>query len=98
MKHLNVVAFVVPMALALFVGCERKPSNDVVKTSDQNSSAPNVRPKASADTTPAVTDSKSEMVQIAGGRFMMGDKDEADAPPHEVTVSSFLMDRHLVTQ
>jgi sulfatase modifying factor 1 len=28
----------------------------------------------------------------------MGDKDEVDAPPHEVTVSPFLMDRHLVTQ
>ena len=28
----------------------------------------------------------------------MGEKEEADAPPHEVTVSSFLMDRRLVTQ
>lgn len=28
----------------------------------------------------------------------MGDKDEVDAPPHEVTVRAFLMDRHLVTQ
>jgi len=38
------------------------------------------------------------MVQISGGKFMMGDKNEVDAPPHEVVVDSFLMDRHLVTQ
>jgi formylglycine-generating enzyme required for sulfatase activity len=38
------------------------------------------------------------MVLIAGGPFTMGDKDEPDAPPHEVGVSSFLMDKHLVTQ
>jgi len=38
------------------------------------------------------------MVLIKGGKFMMGDKDEVDAPPHEVTVSSFLMDKNLVTQ
>jgi formylglycine-generating enzyme required for sulfatase activity len=38
------------------------------------------------------------MVQIPGGKFMMGDKDEIDATPHEVVVSSFSMDRHLVTQ
>jgi len=29
---------------------------------------------------------------------MMGDKEEVDAPPHEVAVNSFLMDRYLVTQ
>lgn len=28
----------------------------------------------------------------------MGDKNEIDAPPHEVAVASFLMDKHLVTQ
>ena len=38
------------------------------------------------------------MVQIPGGKFMMGDKDEVDALPHEIAVSSFLMDRQLVTQ
>lgn len=39
-----------------------------------------------------------EMAKIPGGRFTMGDKDEVDAPPHEVTISPFYMDRHLVTQ
>ena len=40
----------------------------------------------------------SEMVQIPAGRFLMGDPDQADAPPHEVIVSSFYMDKNLVTQ
>jgi formylglycine-generating enzyme required for sulfatase activity len=35
---------------------------------------------------------------VAAGKFMMGDKDEVDAPPHEVSVSAFLMDKQLVTQ
>ncbi len=38
------------------------------------------------------------MVLIPGGRFMMGDEDEVDATPHEVVVSSFYMDKYLVTQ
>lgn len=39
-----------------------------------------------------------EMVRINGGKFIMGDKAEADAPLHEVTVSSFMMDKYLITQ
>ena len=39
-----------------------------------------------------------EMVVIPAGKFMMGDKDEVDAPPHEVSLSAFLMDKQLVTQ
>ncbi|MCC7376911.1 MAG: formylglycine-generating enzyme family protein [Verrucomicrobiales bacterium] len=39
-----------------------------------------------------------EMVLVARGTFVMGDKDEVDAPPHEVTVGPFLMDKNLVTQ
>jgi len=38
------------------------------------------------------------MVLLPGGRFTMGDKDEADATPHEVSVSPFYIDTHLVTQ
>ena len=29
---------------------------------------------------------------------MMGDKDEVDATPHEVVVSAFCIDKHLITQ
>lgn len=38
------------------------------------------------------------MVLIQGGRFTMGEEEEVDAPPHPVVVSSFYMDKHLVTQ
>lgn len=43
---------------------------------------------------PAVAD----LIRIPGGTFLMGDKEEIDAPVHEVTVGPFLMDRFLVTQ
>jgi formylglycine-generating enzyme required for sulfatase activity len=38
------------------------------------------------------------MVQIPAGRFLMGDPKEVDAPPHEVALSSFYLDKYLVTQ
>src|SRR5437879_2708811 len=41
---------------------------------------------------------KAGMVKIAEGRFIMGDKSQPDAKPHEVAVSSFYIDSHLVTQ
>jgi len=44
------------------------------------------------------TESGVEMVQLPAGRFTMGDENEIDATPHEVFVSSFYMDAHLVTQ
>jgi formylglycine-generating enzyme required for sulfatase activity len=40
----------------------------------------------------------ADMVEIKGGKFMMGDKAEPDATPHEVAVSGFMMDKYLVTQ
>src|SRR5689334_14428609 len=44
------------------------------------------------------TSPPAEMVQIPSGKFVMGDKNEVDAPPHEVEVQAFLMDKFLVTQ
>jgi formylglycine-generating enzyme required for sulfatase activity len=38
------------------------------------------------------------MAQILAGEFLMGDPKEIDAPPHKVKVSSFFLDKHLVTQ
>jgi len=38
------------------------------------------------------------MAPIPAGRFLMGDKNEVDATPHEVAVSAFFIDTHLVTQ
>ncbi len=40
----------------------------------------------------------AEMVEIKGEQFKMGDRAEADATPHDVVVSGFLMDKFLVTQ
>jgi formylglycine-generating enzyme required for sulfatase activity len=99
-KFINylLAAFIAPLTLTLLAGCGRKTSNDTAKTADANSIAPNVQPTAGADTNQTGTDFKVEMVQIAGGRFTMGDKNEVDAPPHEVDVSAFSIDKHLVTQ
>lgn len=38
------------------------------------------------------------MLKIPAGRFLMGDPNEVDSPPHEVSISSFLLDKYLVTQ
>ncbi|MBU6402564.1 MAG: formylglycine-generating enzyme family protein [Verrucomicrobia bacterium] len=50
--------------------------------------------------TPVVTQSGAEMVYLPGGTFIMGSSDgnPDEAPPHPVTVSSFLMDKFEVTQ
>jgi len=44
------------------------------------------------------TESGVEMVRLPGGTFIMGDDNEIDATPHEVVVTSFHIDKHLVTQ
>ena len=85
MKHFPAIGLLLTVALALLPSCERKPSNEV----SGGTGAP-----ANGN----ASQSAAEQVLITGGNFLMGDKDEVDAPPHEVTVSSFLMDRQLVTQ
>ena len=93
-----VAASAVSVPLALLAGCERSSSNDAAKTSNATSAAPDARQSASADAKPTVTDFQADMVKIAGGQFTMGDKNEVDAPLHQVVVSPFYMDKHLVTQ
>jgi formylglycine-generating enzyme required for sulfatase activity len=86
-------------ALITLPGCGPKGSNatDANKATEQPTGASNTgRPEAAA-ASPAPTNALV-MVQIKGGKFIMGDKDEVDAPLHEVVVSSFAMDRNLVTQ
>jgi formylglycine-generating enzyme required for sulfatase activity len=46
----------------------------------------------------AVDGALAEMVEIKAGKFVMGDKAEPDAVPHEVMLSGFMMDKYLVTQ
>src|SRR5947207_1873808 len=53
---------------------------------------------AASSPVPSIAGAATDVVSIPAGKFMMGDKDEVDAPPHEVSVSAFLMDKHLITQ
>ena len=77
-------------AIGFLVGCDPKSSSETP--------TPAVAAQKQIASTNQTASAPAEMVQIPGGKFMMGDKDEVDAPLHEVEVSSFLMDTHLVTQ
>src|SRR5262245_56027535 len=80
-------AAVMLCAFVFLVGCDRKAANEPSKTPS----------KETASANPAQTNTAG-LIHIPAGKFVMGDKDEVDAPPHEVMVSSFLMDKYLVTQ
>jgi formylglycine-generating enzyme required for sulfatase activity len=77
------------MIMALLLGCERTPDKQTL----QNGPA-----QTNAAAGPVAATAGTDMIQVPGGRFVMGNKDEVDAPPHEVTVNAFFMDRYLVTQ
>ena len=85
MKQFIIAVFVVSGTLALLCGCERR-------TPEAGPTAPNDVSDATA------AQSEIEMVLLPEGRFTMGDADEIDAPPREVAISSFHMDKYLVTQ
>ena len=85
MKHYIIAVFLLSGTLVLFQGCKRKAPNDATK-------APN---NAQSE---LKTESGVEIVQLPGGRFIMGDENEVDAIPHEVVVSSFYIDKYPVTQ
>ena len=85
MKHVIAVVFLLFAALALLQGCERKAPND-------SSPSPGAGPSETR------TGPEIEMVQLPRGQFTMGDQDEVDAKPHEFVVSSFYVDKYLVTQ
>jgi formylglycine-generating enzyme required for sulfatase activity len=84
MKHYILAVLLLPGIIALPGGCNRKAPEE---TSSETQSQ--------SETT---TESQTKMVLLPGGTFMMGDKDEIDAPPHEVAISPFYIDTHLVTQ
>jgi len=85
LKHCKPVVFLLFTTLALLNGCKRKAPDDASKNSTKATNEIKVK-------------SGIEMVQLPAGRFTMGDKNEIDAQPHEVFISSFLMDKYLVTQ
>src|SRR6266536_618271 len=93
----HVAMMIVSAACALLPGCSRNASNDGAQLSDPGPATPSAVQKEIASPNQGTTNA-SAMVQIPGGKFVMGDKDEVDAPPHEVVVSSFSMDKNLVTQ
>src|SRR2546426_10927862 len=96
MKNRFATALIALLAMALLQGCGRKTEND--PPTQTGATAPVTRSTASGVTNQTGIDSKAEMVRISGGRFMMGDKAEIDATPHEVLVSPFYIDKYLVTQ
>ena len=99
MKYHIVTAVLLSVALSLLPGCERKAPSDAAQAPAPNSQSTGENSNNSATVSnKSGTDPKTEMIQVPGGRFMMGDKNEVDATPHEVSVSSFYIDKTLVTQ
>ena len=97
MNQFSAIRLFLFTALAVLSGCERNASVEGAKPPNAGQTVQTIQPKETAASNPPGTNA-SVMVKIPGGKFIMGDKDEIDAPPHEVVISSFLMDRHLVTQ
>jgi formylglycine-generating enzyme required for sulfatase activity len=89
MKSNIAAALLLSGTLVLFPGCERQAPN---------AGAPSTNAGGPASAPLGQTGTNSESVQVPGGRFVMGDPTEVDAPPHEVVVSPFYIDRYLVTQ
>jgi len=84
MRHLIVALFFSTGIVVLLPGCKKAPNDNP--------------PGPDAGASETASGSKVEMVQLPGGRFTMGDKDEPDASPHEVTIGPFCIDKYLVTQ
>ena len=97
MNHSSAISLVLLCALVLLPGCGSKGANDGANSPDAGRKLQSAPTKETLSLNQPATNAM-EMVQILGGKFMMGDKDEVDAPPHEVVVGSFFMDRRLVTQ
>jgi formylglycine-generating enzyme required for sulfatase activity len=83
MRNAVTVLLILSAALVLLPGCKETPKEDA---------------NAAANAPKTESGATAQMARLPGGQFTMGDKDEPDAPPHEVVVSPFLMDKHLVTQ
>jgi len=84
MKYYILAALLLPGIIALLQGCSRKSPDDASSET-----------KSQSETK---TESETQMVLLPGGTFTMGDDNEIDATPHEVTVSAFYIDTNLVTQ
>lgn len=82
---------IIAAALLLWAGCERTPGTNEAKSTTE-------KPTQSAAAGSNAPGTVADMVRIPEGRFLMGEKGQVDAKPHEVAISALLMDRNLVTQ
>src|SRR5439155_27363833 len=98
MKNRFATALIVLLALALLPGCGRKTADEATPQPEAARTASAPHSSASVGTDQTAIDPKTDMIRITGGRFMMGDKAEVDATPHEVVVSPFYTNNKLVTQ
>jgi formylglycine-generating enzyme required for sulfatase activity len=89
-NHITSTAMIAA-GLLLWAGCERAPETDPAKSTAS-------RPTQSPTTGTNAPGTVADMVRIPEGRFLMGEKGQVDAKPHEAAISAFLMDRNLVTQ
>src|SRR5262245_58142845 len=103
-KLMKYCIFVLAVIIAiLFAGCVRNtPSNaapaPAAATATDATAPPQQEPAQISTAGQVAAPASAEMVKIPGGEFLMGDKDEVDAPPHRVVLSTFYMDKYLVTQ
>jgi len=84
MRHYILTLLILPVTIILFQGCKQK-------TPEQPSSEAENHAQTKTET-------ETGMILLPDGTFIMGDEDEIDAPPHEVTISAFYIDTYLVTQ
>lgn len=96
MPHLSIIRLALAWALLPLQGCQRKGPDGSSTLSDAGGATPDAGRQENASLVQKTN--ALEMVLIPGGQFVMGEKEEIDAPPHQVVVSSFLMDKRLVTQ
>ena len=98
MKYLKLFGLIGAGIAAGTVGCDRGSPVDNHASAKPTVNSSNSVTKPLTPANQAGTNSPSGMVVISGGRFTMGEKSEVDAPLHEVVVSSFYIDKYLVTQ
>ena len=98
MKAFTSSSLIATSLLTLLLGCERAARDDASKPTNASPAVPTNVAIAPAGTNRVAGVTNASMIPIPAGRFTMGDKDEVDASPHEVSVSAFYLDTHLVTQ
>src|SRR5262245_24490789 len=93
-KH-KIIGMALVLSFALLAGCERNSSHDGTNLPAARPATQSTANKDNSARDQAAPDA-AMMAHIPAGKFIMGDKDEVDAPPHEIAVSAFVMDKHLV--